>query len=200
LALLKADYAVPKRAPQVVLFAETRGFTRTSEILEPPVVLERVAEFFVLVTTAIERHGGTVVDMLNDTLVGTFMGEGDARRAVQAAQDIQREFGALEEAWQRDYGIRAAVAVGLHAGNAVVGFARRSDSEQALIIGDSVSIAERLMHRARAGEFLMSQTVMDALIAARVMMDVEELPPLILPRREPIRLYGVLLDTRLDFT
>ena len=200
MAASKPEFAVPKRTTQVILFAETRGFTRTSEILEPAVVLERVSEFFALVVKAIERHGGAVIDVLNDTLMATFSGAGDAQRAVQAAQDVQREFSALAEAWERDFGIQAAVAMGLHAGDAVIGLATSHVSDQPLIIGDSVSVAERLLHRARAGEFVMSDRIMQALGGAQNELGAEELPPLEIPRRDPIRLFGVLLDTRLDFT
>ena len=31
-------------------------------------------------------------------------------------------------------------------------------------------------------------------------LEVEELPSLTISKREPIQIYGVLLDTRLDFT
>jgi class 3 adenylate cyclase len=103
MAAPKSEFAEPKRTAQVILFAETRGFTRTSEILEPAVVLARVSEFFALVANAVERHNGAVVDVLNDTLMARFAGERDAQGAVGAAQDIQREFAALGEAWQRDY-------------------------------------------------------------------------------------------------
>jgi class 3 adenylate cyclase len=198
--VLKSDVAVPERAPVVILFAETRGFTRTSEILEPSVVLARVSEFFALVAAAVERHEGAVRNVLSDTLMATFAGQGDAQHAVQAAQEIQRDFTVLEEAWQHDYGIGAAVAMGLHAGDAVIGLAGGPMAGQSLIIGDNVSVAERLLHRARAGEFVLSKTIMDALAAAGFVLEAEELPPLEIPRREPIRLFGVLCDTRLDFT
>ena len=200
MAVLKPDVAVPKRAPLVILFAETRGFTRMSEILEPSVVLARTSEFFALVAAAVERHEGAVRNMFNDTLAVTFAGASNARRAVQAAQEIQRDFGSLAEAWERDYGIRAAAAIGLHCGEAVVGFAGGPLPGQPLIIGDSVSVADRLLHRARAGEYLLSQATMDALAADGFALEAEELPPLLLPRRDSIRVYGVLLDTRLDFT
>jgi len=200
MAVLKSDVAVAERAPVVILFAETRGFTRTSEILEPSVVLARVSEFFALVAAAVERHQGAVRNVLNDTLMGTFAGQGNAQHAVQAAQEIQRDFTVLEEAWQHDYGIRAAVAMGLHAGDAVIGLAVGPIPGQSLIVGDSVSVADRLLHRARAGEFVLSKTIMDALAAAGFVLEAEELPTLKMPRREPIRIFGVLCDTRLDFT
>ncbi len=196
----KTRSATPERIAAVILFAETRGFTRTSAILPAPVVLARLAEFFALVRAAVERQGGAVRNVLNDTLMASFSGKADARQAVQAAQEIQRDFAQFEESWERDYGIRAAVAIGLHAGDTVFGNAAGAMPGQPLVIGDSVSIAERLLHRARAGEFVLSKTVMDALAAAGIALEAQALPPLEIPRRDPVRLYGVIRDTRLDFT
>lgn len=196
----KTIMATPERTPVVILFAETSGFTRTSEILEPSVVLARAAEFFSLVQAAVERHGGVVRNVLNDTLMASFVGAGDAQRAAEAALEIQRDFAAVEESWANEYGIRAAVAIGLHAGDAVIGSAGDLIPGQALIFGDTVSVAERLLHRARAGEVVLSKAVMDALAASGFALDAEALPPLEMPRREAIRLFGVLRDTRLDFT
>ncbi|MDP1718132.1 MAG: adenylate/guanylate cyclase domain-containing protein [Burkholderiales bacterium] len=184
----------------VILFAETSGFTRTSEMLQPSIVLARVSEFFALVREAVERHGGTVRNVLNDTLMASFAGESHAQHAMQAAQEIQRDFTVFEESWANEYGIRAAVAIGLHAGEAVIGIADGPISGQPLIIGDSVSVADRLLHRARAGEMVMSKMFMDALAETGFALEAEELPALEIPRRAPIRLFGVLRDSRLDFT
>jgi adenylate cyclase len=184
---LQSDFSFAVRAPLVILFVETRGFTRISEMLEPEVVIARLSEFFQLVNAAVAQYQGIVIDIVNDNLIAAFDGDRDAVRAVQAAQDIQRKFTLVEESWHRDYGIRAATSMGLHAGSAVIG-------------GDAVSVAERLLHRARAGEFVMSKPVMDALTAANFPIEAEELPALQVPRREPVPLWGVPLDDRLDFT
>ncbi len=200
MAAPKAKAAAPERMTAVILFAETRGFTRTSAILPAPVVLARLAEFFALVRAAVERQGGAVRNVLNDTLMASFSGKAGERQAVQAAQEIQREFSQFEESWERDYGIRAAVAIALHAGDTVFGTAAGAMPGQPLVIGDSVSVAERLLHRARAGEFVLSKTVMDALASAGVALEAQALPPLDIPRRDPVALFGVLRDTRLDFT
>ena len=188
---------IPARLPAVILFAETRGFTRTSAMLRPEVVLKQASVFFDLVRSAIERNGGTVHNVLNDTLMAFFMGPDRAKQAVQAAQEIQSDFDVIEESWTRDFGIRAAVAMGLHAGDAVIGIA---GSTPLMMIGDTISIAARLLHRARAGEFVISATVMDALGAHRAGLEAEALPPLEIARRDPVQLFGVLRDARLDFT
>jgi class 3 adenylate cyclase len=199
MSTLKADFSVAFRAPLVILFVETRGFTRISEMLEPGVVIERLSEFFELVTAAVERHDGVVIEIVNDNLIAAFDGDNDALRAVQAAQEIQKKFTAVETAWQQQYGISAATSMGIHSGNAVIGTAPGGKGQRH-IVGDAVSVAERLLHRARAGEFVMSKPVMDALAASEFLFDTEELPPLQVSRREPIPLWGVPLDTRLDFT
>lgn len=200
MATPKSEETTPERTPVVILFAETSGFTRTSEMLEPSVVVARVSEFLALVRAAVERQGGTVRNVLNDTLMASFSGKSHAQQAVLAAQEIQRDFTAFEDSWASDYGIRAAVSIGLHAGEAVVGVASAPMPAMPLIIGDSVSVADRLLHRARAGEMVLSKSVMDALAENGFALEAEELPPLEIPRRQPIRLFGVLRDTRLDFT
>jgi class 3 adenylate cyclase len=172
-----------------------------SDMLDPAVVIARVGEFVSLVWNAVDRNEGAVVDILSDTVMATFTGQDDAQHAIEAAEEIQARFATLAEAWQRDFGIRAAVAMGLHCGDAVVGFAEKSPTpNQLFVFGDCVSIANRLLHRARAGEFVLSETLRDLAAEMGVTVDAEELPPLEIPRRDPIKLYGVLLDTRLDFT
>jgi adenylate cyclase len=191
----------PERAPTVILFAETRGFTRTSEMLEPAVALARVSEFFGLVSAAVEQHEGVVLHLLNDTVMATFTGADDAPHAVDAARQVQREFALLAERWEREFGLKAAVAMGLHSGEAVLGYTGGALADRLLVLGDCVSIAERLLHRARSGEFVFSEGVMEVLRAGGYELEqAEPLPALEIARREPILLFGVLLDTRLDFT
>lgn len=189
------DLPAPARLPVVILYAETRGFTRTSAMLEPGVVLQQAGVFFDLARTVVSRNGGIVRSLLNDTLMASFTGDSRAQQALQTAQELQRDFDAIEESWAGNFGIRAAVAMGLHAGDAVV-----SGGAQPMIIGDSVSIAERLLHRARAGEFVISGPLFDALGAEAAALNAEPLPALEIARRESIPLHGVLRDARLDFT
>ena len=106
MAANKAKGSAPERSPVVILFAEMRGFTRTSEILQPDVVFARPSEFFALVQRTIERHDGNLRNLSNDTLMASFTDAGNAERAVLAAQEIQRDFPEFEESWERDYGIR----------------------------------------------------------------------------------------------
>jgi len=192
--------ASAERADLAVLYAEIRGFTRVSAILEPAIVIAGMSGFFAMVSAAVERRSGVVRSMLNDNLVATFAGPANATHAVEAAQDILRDFTQIEEAWQRNYGFQTAVAMGLHLGGVVVGPPGDKPGAPTLTVGDGVSMAARLLHRARTGEIVLSKAVMDAVDAAALTVDIEKLPALSIPGREPLAIYGVLLDTRLDFT
>ena len=192
-----------ERRQALVLFAELRNFTRMSEMLEPQRVLELASEFFALAARAAESSGGESAGLHNDTLVAGFRRGSPAQicqQGVRAAQQIQREFGLLADSWEKQFGLRTAVAMGLHLGETVFGASGSAGRQQFVAFGDTVSVANRLLHRARAGEFVLSDSVLGALGAANLHLEAEALPPLELARRPAIRIYGVLLDTRLDFT
>ena len=194
-----------ERRPAAVLYAELRNFTRLSEVLQPDKVMELVNEFFSLAARAIKDNMGKVLSVHNDGLVAAFAAGAPAEfsaQAVRTAQSIQGEFGGIGERWQKDYGLPAAVSLGVHAGETVFGLAGPQGQQQFVGFGDSVSIAERLVHRARAGEIVLSVDVVKALGPAMVKdLGVQELPALELGGKRPaLRIYGVVLETRLDFT
>ncbi len=202
-ASTKRDEATAEREQAVVALIELRNFTRMSEMLEPPRVLELASEFFSLTARVVEAHEGEIFAVQNDSVLAAFRRGGVdqfAQQAVHAAQAIQGEFGVLEETWRNGYGLKAAVAIGLHLGDTVFGTAGPESDRRRVVFGDTVSIAERLMHRARAGEFVFSEKLIEVLVRTGFEIEPEELPVLELPRRDPIPIYGVLLDTRLDFT
>jgi adenylate cyclase len=194
----------PERRPAAILFTELRNFTRLSEVLQPETVLELVNEFFSLAARAIEDHSGKVLSVHNDGLVSAFV-DGEPSQfngaAIQTAQVIQTEFAPVGERWQKEYGLPAAASSGVHTGETLFGYAGPEGQQQFVGFGDSVSIAERLVHRARAGEIVISLDVMKALRAAVRTLGAKELPPLELGgKRPPLPIYGMILETRLDFT
>jgi adenylate cyclase len=192
-----------ERRQAAILHAELRNFTRMSEMLEPARVLALANEFFSLAGRIVRDQAGKVLSVQNDTLVASFAAGAAAQfaaNALKAAQDLQREFAPLGERWQTEYGLPAAVSLGIHLGETVFGMAGPQGAQQYVAFGDCVSVAERLVHRARNGEIVISLPVMKALGAAAAALGAEELPPLELSKRQPIPIYGIVLETRLDFT
>jgi adenylate cyclase len=193
-----------ERSPAVLLHVELRNFTRMSEMLDAERVLQLASAFFSLAGGAIKQQGGEVFSVQNDSLVAAFRAPTAAQSAAQAlaaAQAMLGEFEPLGERWKTDFGLPATLAVGLHAGDTVFGMAGPHGGEQYVAFGDTVSITERLVHRARAGEIVLSAVFVKALgapVAAK--LGAQALPPLDLGKRPALPLFGVLLESRLDFT
>ena len=192
-----------ERRQATLLCTELRGLARMSEALDPRLVLLLANEFFAFAADAVSAQGGEAVTTQHEMLMSVFTRGNPSQtsqQAVRAAQRVQADFPALAEKWRAAYGLRAAVAQGLHLGEAVLGLAGLRGMERRVAFGDSVSLAQCMVNRARAGEFVMSDSVMGALSVENLDLDAEPLPQLELPRRAPIRIYGVLVEGRLDFT
>jgi class 3 adenylate cyclase len=192
-----------ERTHAVILDVELRNFTRMSEVLDPDRVLQLASAFFSLAGSAIKQQGGEVFYVENDSLVAAFR-TGDAARCagqgLAAAQAMLGEFEPLGERWKTDFGFPATLAVGLHCGDTVFGMAGPHGGEQYVAFGDTVSITQRLVHRARAGEIVFSAEFAKLLGAAAAELGAQVLPPLELGKRPALAIFGVLLETRLDFT
>jgi class 3 adenylate cyclase len=180
-----------------VLYAELRNFTRLSEVLDPAKVMELANEFFALAARHLSAHSGRVLAVHNDSMLGIFTAAADA---LTAAQAVQREFPVIGERWQNEYGLPAGVALGAHLGEAVLGMAGPPGAQQYVAFGDCVSIAERLVHRARSGEIVLSHDLITAIGVDAESIGAKRLPPLELGRRPALPIYGIMLETRLDFT
>lgn len=201
--MAKSTNPKAERVESVILIAELRNFTRMSEMLEPARVLALADQFFDCAAQAVAANGGQTMAVHNDSLMAAFRDVAPAdlaRAAVRAAQQLFGEFDAVVQAWEREYGLRTALALGVHLGEAVYGEAGPAAQRNAVVFGDCVSIAERLVHRARAGELVLSDAVMGVVSVAELELDAQPLPPLELHHRPAMRIYGVLRNDRLDFT
>src|SRR3954471_11654686 len=180
--------STPERREAAILYVELRNFTRLSEVLPPQKVLELANDFFSLAAIAVTANSGKVLAVQNDTLLAAFAAKERkdfSARALKAAQDLQREFGAMGAQWKDEYGLPAAAAVALHLGEAVFGMAGPPGSQQFVAFGDCVSVCERLMHRARAGEITLPLVLVRALARALPAIGPRELPPLEIAKRPP---------------
>ena len=191
------------RRQAALLGTELRGLARMSEVLDHNLVILLANEFFAFACDIVTAHNGEPITSQHEMLLSAFT-RGNAiqssQQAVRAAQRVQADFPTLAERWRTTYGLRSAVAQGLHLGEAVLGVAGPRGLERRVAFGDSVSLTQAMVNRARTGEFVMSEAVMGALSVENLDLDAEPLPQLELPRRAPIRIYGVLVEGRLDFT
>ena len=195
--------STPERREAAIFYAELRNFTRLSEVLPPDKVLELANDFFSICAIAVTANSGKVLAVQNDTLLAAFAArerKDYTSRALKAAQDLHREFGAVGAQWKEQFGLPAAAAAAAHLGEAVFGMAGPPGSQQFVAFGDCVSVCERLMHRARAGEIILSLDFVKALGTGLQAIGAKELPPIEIPKRPPVQIFAITVETRLDFT
>jgi adenylate cyclase len=148
-----------------VLFADLRGYTALAERLAPADVLSRLHQFFGVLLSVVENHGGQVFHVAGDNLMAGFAlrqkGQNGGWAALATGQAMLSGFAALAEQWHRELGIATALGVGVHFGDVAVGLLGPPRHEAWTLIGDTVNVAARLCDRARAGEVLFSAAVLD---------------------------------------
>ena len=152
-----------------VLFADLRGYTGLAERLPPARVVPLLDEFFGVLTSATELHGGRVFHVAGDGMMAGF-GLGDrnaagAQDALAAGYAMLQQFAPVATRWRRELSIETGIGVGLHLGEVALGFLGPPRQKSTTLVGDTVNVAARLCSRARAGEVLFSCTVAAALDA-----------------------------------
>ncbi|HEV2322149.1 MAG TPA: adenylate/guanylate cyclase domain-containing protein, partial [Gammaproteobacteria bacterium] len=130
-----------------VLFSDIRGFTTLSESRTPEQVVSILNRYFTRQVEVVFRHGGTVDKFIGDAIMA-FWGapladEDQAKHAVAAALemsrvllDFRKDLGDLAETFD--------IGIGIHTGQAVVGFMGSENKLDYTAIGDTVNLASRI--------------------------------------------------------
>ena len=131
-----------------VLFCDIRNFTGISEHRLPFDVVFLLNRYFASVGVAVERAGGRMDKFIGDgamALFGLHSEPAEAcREALAAARDIAGEMSALNEELAAELSEPLRVAIGLHAGPAIVGAIGYGSAVPVTAVGDTVNVASRL--------------------------------------------------------
>jgi adenylate cyclase len=136
------------------LFADIRGSTAMAESMAPAEFSGTVGDYVRTASHAIRGVGGLVDKLLGDGVMALFVpgfvGGDHAGAATSAARAILRD-------------VTVPVGIGVHTGNAWVGFVGGVDDVlDFTALGDAVNVASRLGSEAGAGEILMSEAAVSA--------------------------------------
>lgn len=144
-----------------VLFADIRGFTALSEKEKPEKVVNLLNRYFSVMTDIIFEFGGTLDKYIGDGLMAIFgaptAGEEDALNAVKAAVTMQKRLEQLNKELRAEGYGNISVGIGLHTGEATIGYIGSNKRSEYTAIGDTVNLASRLESNAAGGEILMSE-------------------------------------------
>lgn len=173
-----------------LLFADVRGFTTMAEKMTPREAVEVLNEFFARMTDVIFDHDGTLDKYLGDGLMALFGApfalQNDAEAAVRAASNMQRSLAELNKVSGRP---PLNIGIGIHTGEAVVGFLGTERRMDYTAIGDTVNVASRLTSQAGPGQIVISAATHERLKNA---IPCGQLPPMKLKgRAEMIEVYEV---------
>jgi len=149
-----------------VLFADIRGFTRISEHAVPEKIVQLLNRYFSAMTDIIFAHGGTLDKYLGDGLMALFgaptVTPKDAGNAMAAAVAMQRRMLSINDELRAEGYPEIGIGIGLHTGEAIVGYIGSERRSEYTAIGDTVNTASRLESNAKAGEILVSEATAQA--------------------------------------
>ena len=177
-----------------VLFADIRGFTRLSEHASPEKIVQLLNRYFTGMTEIIFKHGGTLDKYIGDGLMALFgaptVTPDDARNAVGAAVEMQREMVNVNNDLRAVGFTDIGIGIGLHTGEATVGYIGSERRSEYTAIGDTVNLSQRLEANAKAGQILVSNETRKA--AGSVLYTFRPRAPVTVKNREqPAEIFEV---------
>ncbi|HEX5834862.1 MAG TPA: adenylate/guanylate cyclase domain-containing protein [Pyrinomonadaceae bacterium] len=176
-----------------VLFADIRGFTRISEHAPPEKIVGLLNRYFSAMTEIIFAHGGTLDKYLGDGLMALFGAPtatpDDASNALNAAVAMQRRLLGINRELHEEGFPEIGVGMGLHTGEAVVGYIGSDRRSEYTAIGDTVNTSSRLESNALGGEILLSDATAKA-AHSRYKLKPRE-PIMVKNRQQPVVLWEV---------
>lgn len=176
-----------------ILFADIRGFTRISEHAPPERIVGLLNKYFSAMTDIIFAHGGTLDKYLGDGLMALFGAPTatpeDASNALNAAVAMQRRMLGINQELHDEGFVELGVGIGLHTGEATVGYIGSERRSEYTAIGDTVNTAARLESNALGGQILLSDATAKA-ARSRYRLKPRE-PITVKNRTQPVVLWEV---------
>jgi len=178
-----------------VLFADVRGFTRLAEHAPPEQVVQLLNQYFSAMSDIIFANGGTLDKYIGDGLMALFGAPTttpeDAANAVTVAVEMQRRIEQLNEDFVTGGLPEISIGVGLHTGEATVGYIGSERRTEYTAIGDTVNLASRLESNSGGGQILLSEATLKAIPPGQFPLR-QHAPLTVKNRAQPVQVYEVL--------
>jgi adenylate cyclase len=177
-----------------LLFSDIRGFTRLSEHAPPEKVVQLLNRYFSVMSEIIFRHSGTLDKYIGDGMMAFFGAPTgsveDASNAVAAAVEMQCAMKEINDELRATGFAEISIGIGLHTGEATVGYIGSERRSEYTAIGDTVNLSARLESNAKPGQILVSEETRVA--AGNMVCSFVSRDPLTVKNREqPVRIFEV---------
>jgi class 3 adenylate cyclase len=152
-----------QRKKLTVFFSDIKGFTQTSENLQPEALTEYLNDYFSEMTQIAIEHGATIDKYMGDAMM-VFFGDpetrgvrDDARACVEMALRMLERLSMLQQRWRASgFDNPFEIRIGINTGYCNVGNFGSDQRLSYTIIGGEVNLAQRLESNADVGGILMS--------------------------------------------
>jgi class 3 adenylate cyclase len=148
--------------PTTILFADLRGYTHLSQIIDASKVNELLHCFYDYSSEAIWQKEGIVNKFIGDAVLAIFnfplMRKDHVQNAVHAAIQLQKLCSNLKNKTGLNDEHKLGVGIGIHTGKCNIGEVGNSYKDFTAI-GSIVNLASRLQGAAGAGEIMITEDV-----------------------------------------
>jgi adenylate cyclase len=155
----------PQRLTATVLFTDLKGFSTTSEGLDPEHLMSWLNEYMSAMAKVVMANHGVVEKYIGDSVMALFGAPlaratkeetaEDARNAVRCALQMGKEMERLNAEWTERGLPACTMRVGIHTGQLVAGSLGSAERQEYTVIGDSVNTASRLESFDKEGETMI---------------------------------------------
>jgi len=179
-----------------VLFSDLRGFTSSSERMEPEQVVAVLNEYMTPMTRIILDQGGTIDKYMGDAIMAFFgapVAQPDhAARACAAALAMRRRLAGLNAGWAPRGQAPLAAGIGLNTGAMAVGNMGSEMIFDYTVVGDHVNLGSRLegLTKLYGVEIVASEFTAAAAGADFAFRELDRVR--VKGRREPVRVFELL--------
>jgi adenylate cyclase len=186
---------VPKPGGEILrdattLFADMRDFTAFAEVYQPSDTLEFLNTYLAIVSEAILRHEGSLIQLVGDMVMGVFnipeVQPDHAQRAIRAALDIQKSLGEFNAAADSRFPA-VSFGVGISTGPIIAGYLGFQQRFRYAVVGDTTNVAYHLSSLAAPGRILLSDSTVNAVGNAIVVQEKGDIQ--LKRRRKLVKVY-----------
>jgi len=155
--------------PVTIMFSDLRGFSAISESLPPEQVVEMLNVYLEGMTHVIDRHNGTINELMGDGLLIVFGAPSghsdDAERAMACAMDMQLAMPDVNARLAEMGFPELEMGIGINSGQVVAGNVGSAMRTKYAVVGSAVNMAARVESFTIGGQVLATRATLDLIDA-----------------------------------
>ncbi|HUC05389.1 MAG TPA: adenylate/guanylate cyclase domain-containing protein [Acidimicrobiales bacterium] len=185
-----------ERVTVTVLMSDIRSYSTIAEHADPSELAGQLNVHRAAMNEAILGEHGTVMQFVGDAVMAVFgapFAQADhAERAVAAALAMHVKQAVINERWRSEGLPPFGLGIGLSTGIAAAALLGSEERLEYTLVGDTVNLSQRLQQLAEAGQTVLSEATVDALVAPPPM---HALPAQLVKGRDtPVIAYRLVQD------